>query len=326
MEHKYQIFKQFNWAYSTEWKNYYNNIYPSPPITKLLHYKKKFYRIYIDPDFDIDYVPPEGEKLEVEYKPPPDIIQKNLRKKQKQDNNEINNNFNKKEEKSYYEKIVEKYELSKKNYKPMDYKIFKFSQIFFLIISMLSILFGIKTYKLVLDGFLIKLFREIGKPIFSKEYLQNLLLNDTFHTLIYIFLCSFDNYFNYYMLLPVIISTFIDLAEELKDIKFFSKNVSIILNNKENIAQLKTDIEIIIGFLQILGVFLSINSFKVLIIYWNILRFRYMVNPYVYKGFEKINIKVNNFKDIKGIPSVIKYIISQIQLMFNYFGHFNFKK
>ena len=211
MEHKYQIFKQFNWAYSTEWKNYYNNIYPSPPITKLLHYKKKFYRIYIDPDFDIDYVPPEGEKLEVEYKPPPDIIQKNLRKKQKQDNNEINNNFNKKEEKSYYEKIVEKYELSKKNYKPMNYKIFKFSQIFFLIISILSMFFGIKTYKLVLDGFLIKLFREIGKPIFSKEYLQNLLLNDTFHTLIYIFLCSFDNYFNYYMLLPVIISTFIVL-------------------------------------------------------------------------------------------------------------------
>ena len=128
------------------------------------------------------------------------------------------------------------------------------------------------------------------------------------------------------MLLPVIISTFIDLAEELKDIKFFSKNASIILNNKENITQLKTDIEIIIGFLQILGVFLSINSFKVLIIYWNILRFRYMVNPYVYKGFEKINIKVNNFKDIKGIPNVIKYIISQIQLMFNYFRHFNFEK
>ena len=51
-----------------------------------------------------------------------------------------------------------------------------------------------------------------------------------------------------------------------------------------------------------------------------------MVNPYVYKGFEKINIKVNNFKDIKGIPNVIKYIISQIQLMFNYFGHFNFEK
>ena len=61
----------------------YNNLYPSPPITKLLYYKKKFYRNNIDPDFDINYIPPEGEEMETEYKPPLDVIEKNLKNNKK---------------------------------------------------------------------------------------------------------------------------------------------------------------------------------------------------------------------------------------------------
>ena len=83
MNKKYKLFKEYNWAYSDDWKNYYNNLYPSPPITKLLYYKKKFYRNNIDPDFDINYIPPEGEEMETEYKPPLDVIEKNLKNNKK---------------------------------------------------------------------------------------------------------------------------------------------------------------------------------------------------------------------------------------------------
>ena len=320
MNKKYKLFKEYNWAYSDDWKNYYNNLYPSPPITKLLYYKKKFYRNNIDPDFDINYIPPEGEEMETEYKPPLDVIEKNLKNNKKENNN---NNFNEEKQKSNYQKILEKYELSKKNYKPINLNIFKYSQLFFSILFIISIPFGIRTHTFALDSFLIKLFREIGKPRFSKLYLQYLLLNDTFHILIYIFICSIDNY-NYYMLLPIIISTFICFVEDFKDCNFINKYLSEINTLKTDLIQKKTHIEVIIGFLQIIGVVLSINTFKMPIIYWNFLRFRYFINPFVYKSFEELNLKLNKIKERKTIPTFINYIINKIQLIFNYFGNVKF--
>ena len=317
MDQKYKIFKEYNWAYSNDWKTYYNNLYPSPPITKLLHYKKKFYKNYIDPDFDINYIPPEGEKIETEYKPPPDVIEKNLKKNKNQNNV---NNLNEENQKSNYQKILEKYELSKKNYKPIKLNIFKYSQLFFTFLFIISIPFGIKTHTFALDSFLIKLFREIGKPSFAKLYLQYLLLNDTFHTLIYIFICSIDNY-NYYMLLPIIISSFISFLEDFKDNNCLKKYLLEIEKFKIELIQNKTHIEVIIGFLQIIGVLLSINTFKTPIIYWNFLRFRYFINPFVYKSFEELNEKINKIKEKKTMPKFVNYIITKIQLMFNYFGN-----
>ena len=62
MEEKYKKFKEYDWVTSEEWQAYYRNIYPTPPPSKILRYKKKFYRNKIDSDFDIDYKPPEEEQ------------------------------------------------------------------------------------------------------------------------------------------------------------------------------------------------------------------------------------------------------------------------
>ena len=322
MEQKYKKFKEYNFAYSSDWNNYYNNLYPPPPITKLLHYKKKFYRNYIDPDFDVDYIPPEGEKLETEYKPPPDIIEQHLKKMKKESDN---NNYKDNKEKSNYQNIVEKYEESKKNYKPLHSCIFKYSQLLFSVFFLISIPFGIKTNQLAFDAFLIKLFREVGKPIFSIKYLQLLLLNDHFQSLVYIFLCSIDNY-NYYMLLPVVISIIIITAEDFKELEVFKKYISKINDSKDELILNKTHIEVIIGFLQIIGIIIGINTLAVPIIYWNFMRFRYIVNPFVYKSFEKLNKKVDIIMENETIPNFVRYITKKIQLMISYFGNINMRK
>ena len=334
MERKYKKFKKFNFAYSDDWKNYYNNLYPSPPISKLLHYKKKFYRNYIDPDFDINYVPPEGETQETIYTPPPEVIEKNLKKlkkekqkeKQKENNNkETNTNDLEEEEESPYEKLVEKYELSKKYCKPINSKIFKYSQIVFLLIFIFSIPVGVKTNQFALYAFLIKVIREVGKPYISKKYFQSLLMNDSFHTLIYILICYFD-YFNYYMILPVAISTIISISEDLKDnnlsFNYFNNYISSVNKVKDKLIKDKTFIEVIIGFLQIIGASIGINTFKTPIIYWHILRFRYIVNPNVNQSFGELNQKINNFKDSNKCPGFLRYIIGKIQSMFTYLGNF----
>lgn len=329
MDKKYKKFKKYNWAYSDDWQNYYRNLYPSPPISKLLHYKKKFYRNYIDPDFDINYVPPEGETQETSYTPPPEVIEKNLQKLKKIKNNtqKSNNEEEEKKEKSQYNKLLEKYELSKKNYRPINSNILKYSQIVFLLLFIFSIPVGIKTNQFALYAFLIKVFREVGKPIFSKKYFQCLLMNDSFHSLIYIILCCLD-YFNYYMILPVAIATIISISEELKDnnlsFKYINNYISSVNKVKEKLIEDKTYIEVVIGFLQIIGASIGINTFKTPIIYWHILRFRYIVNPYVNQSFGELNKKANKFKDNNKCPKFLAYIIEKIQAMFNYLGSISF--
>ena len=327
MDKKYKKFKKYNWAYSNDWQNYYRNLFPSPPISKLLHYKKKFYRNYIDPDFDINYIPPEGEVQETAYTPPPEVIEKNLKKLKKEkakqnNNNESDNDIE--EEQSPYDKLLEKYELSKKNCKPINSTIFKYSQMLFFIMFILSIPLGIKTIQFSLYAFLIKVFREVGKPYFSKKYFQCLFLNDSFHTLIYIFLCYLD-YFNYYMLLPVAISSIVAIAEDLKDnqliFNYINNYISSVNKVREKLIQDKTHLEIVIGFLLIFGTSIGINTLKTPIIYWHILRFRYIVNPYVHNSFAELNKKVETFKGSDKCPGFLIYIIEKIQKMFNYLGN-----
>ena len=331
MERKYKKFKKFNFAYSDDWKNYYNNLYPSPPISKLLHYKKKFYRNYIDPDFDINYVPPEGETQETVYTPPPEVIEKNLKKlkkeKQKENNNNENNNDldEEEEKKSPYEKLIEKFELSKKNCQPINSNILKYSQVLFLLLFIFSIPVGIKTNQFALYAFLIKVIREVGKPSISKKYFQCLLMNDSFHTLIYILICYFD-YFNYYMILTVAISTIISISEDLKDnnlsFNYINNYISSVNTVKENLIKDKTFIEVVIGFLQIIGASIGINTFKTPIIYWHILRFRYIINPDVNQSFGELNQKVDKFKNNSICPGFLRYIIGKIQSLFTYLGNF----
>ena len=65
MEEKYKKFLNFDWKNSEEYKEYFSkNVYISPPITgdKILKARKKFYKLKVDPDFDINYVYEEPNK------------------------------------------------------------------------------------------------------------------------------------------------------------------------------------------------------------------------------------------------------------------------
>ena len=57
MEEKYRQYLQYDWNNSEEWKLYFNNIFPVPPSSRVDYYKKKFYKLKVDPDFDINYSP-----------------------------------------------------------------------------------------------------------------------------------------------------------------------------------------------------------------------------------------------------------------------------
>ncbi|KAL8440016.1 hypothetical protein Efla_004932 [Eimeria flavescens] len=58
----------FDWAKSEAWQEYLSNLYPTPPLNRLLKWKKKFYKAHQDPSFDPNSVRVD-EVLKGESKP-----------------------------------------------------------------------------------------------------------------------------------------------------------------------------------------------------------------------------------------------------------------
>ncbi|CDI77262.1 hypothetical protein, conserved [Eimeria acervulina] len=44
----------FDWGASQEWQEYLASLYPTPPLNKLLKWKKKFYKAHEDSSFDVN--------------------------------------------------------------------------------------------------------------------------------------------------------------------------------------------------------------------------------------------------------------------------------
>lgn len=59
----------FDWANSEAWQEYLTNLYPTPPLNKLLKWKKKFYKTHQDSAFDMNSTKVD-EVLSGEAKPP----------------------------------------------------------------------------------------------------------------------------------------------------------------------------------------------------------------------------------------------------------------
>ena len=47
-------YKAFDFIHNKDWQEYLNHIYPIPTGSTLEHYKRKWYKRMVNPEFDID--------------------------------------------------------------------------------------------------------------------------------------------------------------------------------------------------------------------------------------------------------------------------------
>ena len=292
MEEKFQKFQNFDWVNSDLWQSYYRNLYPSPPLSKLDKYKRKFYKLKIDPDFDINYKITEQQTNNNNY-----YSSDNNYNNKTSNNATSNNNID--NDKNVFLLKIENIIL------------------FFFI---LSIPFSFHSLKLCFFGFLIRAYNECGIPKFNLEYLQNIMIKDSFQMLMYNILLFIDK-FNYYLIFPLVMTSIIYLSENLKILKIliFQTYTESIIKNKTKYLKDRAYIEVIIGFFLIPGVYFQLNSYFIIIFYWQYLRIKYALNPQIRYVFSVINNYVNNYKNSSNCPSIIKLIIDKIQQIFKYF-------
>lgn len=296
MNIKYKEFENFDFDSNKQWKTFYKKISPQPSKSEILKYKKKFYKENIDPLFNINYNP---EKEQV-----------NKKENQKEENYHLS-----------LEQTLNNYKSALSLCRPLNSIPMKLLEICSLFIFLGSLFYENNQHQYIIISFIIRCLNEIGLPRFDLDYLQALLMNDSFHTLIFSFQCLLDD-FNYYTILPILISVIIALAE---DIGFITKTkiklITFVLRHKEDLYQDKAYIEIIISFLMLLGIYFKINTFKSPLIYSQLLRCKYMINPYTKIGFSQMNIIANKFKESRFCPGILELFISIIQEILNYAGN-----
>ena len=310
MDEKYKEFLAYNWVDSKEWQLYYSNLFPTPPPSKILRYKKKFYRNKIDPNFDIDYQPPQEEE-----KPSSNNTQYSS----------ANQNYSNQQSQEAFsnEQTFETYKAAQSLARPINSSSLLLIETLILILFILSLPIRYRTNLLSIIAFLVRTIRLVGIPQFNMTYLQAALMNDACHTLLFAAQIFIDQ-FNYYLLFPVIVSSVIALCDNLKSfnakIPIAQQYVDIVNNKKEEIIQSRAHIEVAIGFVTIIGIFFKLNSVITPIIYWQLIRVRYTLNPYIKQSFKEINQYANNFKNSEKCPGIVKTIIEKIQWAIEYMG------
>ena len=317
MEEKYKQFKEYDWVRSQEWQSYYTNIFPTPPPSKILRYKKKFYRNKIDPDFDIDYKPPNEEES--------NSYSSNYSSGSTSANYNQNTNTNTSSQEGFTtEQTFEAYKAAQTFANPIQFPALKAIETFLLMSFIASFPFKYRTALLGILSFLVRTIRLVGIPRFDVSYLQAFIMNDSCHTLLFTMQTLTDR-LNYYMMLPVAVSAIIALCDNLKtmDLTLGKQYIELINNKKEDLIQSKSYIEVAIGFVSIAGIFLKINSILTTIIYWQLMRVRYTINPYIKKSFSDLNSLANNIKNNQNCPGLVKFVVEKIQWVFNLMGNLN---
>ena len=293
MDNKYMEFIRYDWNNSVEWKNYLENIFPSPPQNRILHYKKKFYKLKIDPDFDINYIPGQNNNNENQNNNQRNNQNQNNENEMRNGNRNNNNNFN------------------------IDVDImFIVIDIIISITSFLAFFIHLKTSINMLIGCLIyKLIKKEGKPKFEQQYLINIINNENFSYLILILLLFIDNSKNYFIAIPTIVYILIDIINNINLI--YKNNIfSKILGKKQFILKYSNILEINI-ISPIYGFFMNKNSFYFIFLYIQYLKFRVYVNQNITNCLVQINNYLNNLKSSQNTPKILKNIVQFTQNLGN---------
>lgn len=287
MEKKYKEFLQFSWKDSPEWQSYYTNIFPIPPVNKIERYKKKFYKLKIDSDFDVNYEPPTGQS----------------------------SNTNTSQQQSYnqYPSPAASTPSALLNLETM-----------IMLLFAISLPFAYHSTKIAAFVYLMRTFRLCGKPQWNSQYGQMLFTYDGFHLALYSLLLLVDR-FNYYLILPIGMKMIIDISDNLKvmnipALKSFMQYTDLIVNKKQEIITCKGHVEVAIGFLMLIGIFFKINSFILPIAYWQLMKVKYIISPEVKYSWVLLNQYTEKVKKNPNIPQIVVMIIDKVQWAFSYMG------
>lgn len=285
MESKYNQFLNYNWEVNEHWKNYFNNIFPIPRGDKINYYKRKYYKLKVDPDFDINY----------------NIVQSN------QSSNTFQRNHINPSQTPSIQMIVESI------FEVLFLLIFSFTD-FSLKISIalltIRIVSSIGFPKLTVDYLNAILFNSDDFLLIIYSFIL-MLENTTFFLYV-----PLSIYIQFKLLINV-------KKMDIERLRPFKKYINYIISINDYVFFYSHLFQLFLGVLFIVGIFYGLNSIFYLIIYWQYIKFSHCVSASFQQTINNINSKINRIKENNLIPVFFITVIGKIQNFIAYVGNTN---
>ncbi|TNV77119.1 hypothetical protein FGO68_gene678 [Halteria grandinella] len=153
---------------------------------------------------------------------------------------------------------------------------------------------------LAFGAILVGLFKRHGLPKFNKEYVQKIIFDENLQMLPYLGVVAMAGSANFILYMPVIIHGYLEVSPLFKD--YIEKGVA----HKPQLIELKSDIEIYIGLYLIAVWFVGWSSLITILMYWQIMRVRYMMSAHSQAAFRRIDQKIKGYTASPRCPSIVR--------------------
>ena len=280
---KYQNFLNYNWNESAEWKHYFNNLFPVPDNSRIEYYKRKFYKLKIDPDFDTHYNYPSSNQTN----------NQNSHRQPRQ--NVINNNSS--------STIILAAEL-----------------VYMLLITYLLIYFPFNGLVLLLPFLMYKIYYANGGFRLTSQHFQNLILHDYFTVFIFTFIFIAQGIDQSHLLLPLLPFFLYEASENLSKIYPLNENFKLIVINKKNFRIAQCIFELINIIISIIGIFSGHNRMFIVFLLFQYLKYKYCASQEMKKTFNLIHLLAEWLVANQSTPTLLKNIVKGIESCVRFFG------
>jgi hypothetical protein len=298
MEEKFQKLLEYNFENCVEWRQYYFGLEPSPAKDKLAFFKKKFYYLKIDTEFDYRQTYPGEDRLNQSTGVPNSKPSWSGNTTNTTSTNRPNRNapvpFNR-------------------------HQIFSHIEFVLWLVVLLCLPFQRWTLRIAVFGFILRPFRRLGVPKFNMEYAQELFKDDHFQLLPYTLLIMLERYL-YFPLFPILLTILLNICLYLKNqpLGFIARLAQKVADKRVRIYEVRANTELLLGFMYIIGFFIGVNSFVLPIFFWQFMRYAYNVNTDIQTAFRKLNYQVERIKWSPRCPQLLKKGLEKCQTFVEY--------
>ena len=313
MEEKYQEFIKYKFEDNPQYRPYMDSLLPTPPLSKIPYYKKKFYRQYVDKEFDISYDP--EKKQEQPAPPPPQSPEEKKAEEKKEATTEPSASTSQSPPRSERKTL------------PWATKFQLMLFIVFLCTFPVGLLARSYYHGVPLCvAFVIGILKKYGIPKFNRWYWQGLLMDDHFHNLVSALVCILSFSSTVVVWIPILIRTIVFVAECVtlmgrggnKLAQLVNKMTGTITTKRETLLTFKADFEIYAGFYVLAAVLMGWVSLMLPLFYWQILQVKYMLNGYTRIALDKLAAQMDEIIASSWCPFPLKWLLQGMRKLGSY--------
>lgn len=185
-----------------------------------------------------------------------------------------------------------------------------------------SLPLGLYTNWIALGALLCGMSKKHGYPQFNKLYLQRVIFDENFQMIPYLGVTGMGG-LNLAIYLPLFIHAYLEMSPMLKQFaeqrpslplaSMIKEHTTNAVQHKQSFLEQKADIEVYIGIYLIIVWFFGWSNFFQILIYWQLIRVRYMVNSNTQAAFARVDRQIMTYMNHPSCPGIVKQLYIKIR-------------